>query len=158
MNYNIYKSSSMPVDRVPGNLWQVISPTTTTAFPVPPNGEFISLTVVWNCDGTLMEVPPPSGSAGSSEIGVPAPPTIMSVRVSGKLRATGAGFSDPVEVLLGLVPFAKPSSLRGDTLLIQKGTLVDGRSLSDVLMPGKTVLINFRNSDGAIGSFNYTQQ
>jgi hypothetical protein len=45
-----------------------------------------------------------------------------------------------------------------NTLLIEKGELVDGRSLSDVLLPGKTVLISFRNSDGGIGTFSYTQQ
>src|SRR5262249_54573824 len=42
--YNIYKSNSLPVETIPANLWVALPPTTTTAFPVAPNGEFIFLT------------------------------------------------------------------------------------------------------------------
>ncbi|HJZ81253.1 MAG TPA: hypothetical protein VKD91_12940 [Pyrinomonadaceae bacterium] len=81
----------------------------------------------------------------------------MSARV--KLRATGTGFSDAVEVFLDGVAFSKPAGVRnGNTLIVQKGPLVDGRALSDVLVPGKTVLITVRDSDGSIGVFSYVQQ
>jgi uncharacterized repeat protein (TIGR01451 family) len=158
MGYNVYKSASTPVETIPVNLWLALPPTMSTPFPVAPGGEFVAVTNLWNCGGNIIESPT-TGSGGSNQTGIPSPPTVMSVRVGGKLRATGIGFSDAVEVLLGGVSFVKPSSLRNDnTLLIQKGTLVDGKSLSDVLLPGKTVLISFRNSDGGIGVFNYTQQ
>ena len=91
--------------------------------------------------------------------GVPTPPGISSVRVGGKLRATGSGFSDAVDVFIDGVAFQKPAGVRSDnTLIIQKGPLVDGHALSDLLAPGKTILISFRNSDVGIGAFSYTQQ
>jgi len=156
--YNVYMSTSMPVQTIPANLWKVLPPTNNTPMPVAPAGNFYVVTTLWNCGGNIVESGL-TGSGGSNQTGVPAPPTIMSVRAGGKLRATGAGFTDAVDVFLDGVAFSKPSSIRNDnTLLIQKGALVDGRSASDVLVPGKTVLISFRNSDGGIGAFAYTQQ
>jgi uncharacterized repeat protein (TIGR01451 family) len=158
IGYNVYKSTSLPVETIPENLWHVLPPTNNTPMPVAPAGSFYMVTSLWNCGGNIVETGL-TGSGGSNQVGVPAPPNIMSVRVGGKLRATGDGFTDAVEVFLDNVAFSRPSSIRNDnTLLIQKGTLVDGRSASDVFVPGKTVLISFKNSDGGIGAFVYTQQ
>jgi hypothetical protein len=148
----------MPVQTIPANLWVALPPTTNTSVPVAPGGTFYAVTTLWNCGGNIVESGL-TGSDGSNQTGVPAPPTVMSVRVGGKVRATGAGFTDSVAVFLEGVAFTKAASVRNDnTLLIQKGTLVDGRSVSDVLLQGKTVLMSFRNSNGGIGAFAYTQQ
>ena len=81
------------------------------------------------------------------------------VKVGGKLKANGSEFTDSVEVFVDGVAFARPASVSSDNgLVVQKGPLVDGRFLTDVLTPGKTVLISFRNSTGGIGAFSYTKQ
>jgi len=155
--YNVYISGSMPVLPIPANLWVALPPTNNTPAPVAPAGSFYLITALWNCGGTIVE----SGltGSGSNQTGVPAPPNITNVRVGGKLKATGSGFSDAVDVFLDGIAFSKPGSVRnGNTLVVQKGGLVDGRAISDVLVPGKTVLFSFRNGDGGIAAFNFTQQ
>jgi hypothetical protein len=156
--YNVYLSTSMPVQTIPANLWLALPPTTSTAAPVAPGGTFYVVTTLWNCGGNIVESGL-SGSGGSNQTSVPTPPSISSVRVGGKLRATGAGFSDAVQVFIDGVAFSKPAGVRNDnTMIVQKGPLVDGHVLSDLLAPGKAILISFRNSDGGIGAFSYTQQ
>jgi hypothetical protein len=59
---------------------------------------------------------------------------LTSARVTGKVRAIGSGFTDAVDVFLDGVAFSKPGGVRNDnTLVVQKGGLVDGRAISDVL-------------------------
>jgi uncharacterized repeat protein (TIGR01451 family) len=155
--YNVYLSTSTPVQTIPANLWLALPPTTSTPAPVAPGGTFYVVTTLWNCGGNIVE----SGlsGSGSNQTGVPAPPSVSSVRVGGKLRAMGTGFSDTVDVFIDGVAFSKPAGVRnGNTMIVQKGPLVDGHALSDVLTPGKTILISFRNNDGGIGAFSYTQQ
>ena len=158
MGYNVYLSTSMPVQTIPANLWVALPPANSTPAPVAPNGTFYVITTLWNCGGTIIESGL-TGSGGSNQTGVAAPPNIMNVRVGGKLRATGTGFSDVIDVFLDAVAFSKAAGVKNDnTMVVQKGPLVDGRVLSDVLSSGKTVLISFRNSNGGIGAFSYTQQ
>jgi hypothetical protein len=157
--YNVYKSQSTPVQTTPDNLWlAMVSPTNGVPAPVAPGGTFYVVTTLWNCGGTMIESGL-TGSGGSNQTGVPAPPNITDVRVGRKLRAAGTGFTDAVDVFVDGVAFAKPAAVRTDNaLVVQKGPLVDGRFLTDLLSGGKTVLISFRNSNGGIGAFSYTQQ
>jgi len=155
--YNVYLSTSTPVQTVPANLWLSLPPTNTTPAPVAPGGTFYAVTSLWNCGGTIIESGL-TGTSGSNQTNVPAPPNITGVRVGGKMRAIGGGFTDTVEVFVDGVAFARPAVVNNNTVVVQKGPLVDGRSLSDLLSGGKTVLISFRNSNGGIGSFSYTQQ
>src|SRR5262245_6896309 len=156
--YHVYLSTSTPVETIPANLWLSLPPTNNTPAPVAPGGTFYVVTTLWNCGGTTIESGL-TGSGGSNQTGVAAPPNITNVSARGKLRATGIGFSDAVEVFIDGVAFSKPAGVKNDnTLIVQKGPLVDGRALSEVLVPGKTVLISFRNSDGSIGVFSYVQE
>jgi hypothetical protein len=157
--YNIYKSESTPVQTIPDNLWiAMVPPTNGVPAPVAPGGTFYAVTTLWNCGGTLIESGL-TGSGGSNQTGVPTPPAITNVRVGGKLRATGSGFTDAVDVFVDGVAFARPAAVRSDNaMVVQKGPLVDGRFLTDLLSGGKTILISFRNSNGGIGAFSYTQQ
>jgi uncharacterized repeat protein (TIGR01451 family) len=146
LGYNEYLSTSLPIEIIPANLWESFPPANEVPTPVNPNGEFLQLTALWNCGGVITEA-----LLSSNQVTVPAPPTVMGVRVAGKLRASGTGFTDAVDVLMDGVKFSKQSSVRNNnTLIIQKGALIDGRGLLDVLVPGKTVLFSFRNSDGAL--------
>jgi uncharacterized repeat protein (TIGR01451 family) len=158
VGYNVYLSTSMPVQTIPANLWVALPPTNNTPAPVAPSGTFYVVTTLWNCSGTIVESGL-TGSGGSNQTGVAAPPNIASVRAGGKLRVTGTGFSDAVDVFFDGVAFSKPASVRNDnTMVVQKGVLVDGRVPADLLSSGKTVLISIRNSNGGIGAFSYTQQ
>jgi uncharacterized repeat protein (TIGR01451 family) len=159
LGYNVYKSDSMPVQTIPANLFIAMAPPTNgVPVPVAPGGTFYVVTSLWNCGGTMIESGL-TGSGGSNQTGVPAPPTITNIRVGGKLRATGSGFTDVVDVFVDAVAFAKQAVVKSDNaLVLQKGPLVDGRFLTDVLTQGKAILISFRNSNGGIGAFSYTQQ
>ena len=155
--YNIYISSSQPVLTIPSNLWLVVPPTTSSQAPVGPAGSFYVVTSLWNCGGTIVESGL-TGSSGSNQTGVPAGPEIDSVKVGGKIKATGTGFADSVKVFIGGTGFSRGAAVKNsNTLVVQKGTLSDGTSVGDVITPGATVIISFQNSDGGIGSFSFTQ-
>jgi hypothetical protein len=116
------------------------------------------VTSLWGCGGTIIESGL-TGSGGSNQTGVPAGPVILSIKAGGKIKATGTGFTDDVQVFIGAVGFSRPASVRNEnTLVVQKGALADGSNLGDVLTPGKTVIMSFRNRNGGIGSFSFTAQ
>lgn len=150
--YNIYISSSQPVQTVAANLWRTVpaQPLQATV-PVAPAGSFYVMTTIWNCEGTAVESRP------SNQTGVPQGSNIEKVKASSKLKVTGSGFTRDVEVFLDGAPFKKKAKLSGNQIT-QKGSLLDGRSIKDVLTEGRTVLITVRNSDGGIGSFSYRQE
>jgi uncharacterized repeat protein (TIGR01451 family) len=156
--YNIYLSNSTsPPETVPANLWLALSPAGSALVPVAPDGASYVVTALWSCGGTITESGL-TGSGGSNQTSLPAPPSITGVSIADKLRATGSGFSDAVDVFLDGVGFLKPAGVRNEnTLIIQKGPLTDGRAPSDVLVQGKTVIVSFRNSNGGIGALSYTQ-
>jgi uncharacterized repeat protein (TIGR01451 family) len=155
--YNIYISSSQPVLTIPSNLWIVVPPTTNSQAPVGPAGSFYVVTSLWNCGGTIVESGL-TGSSGSNQTGVPAGPEIDSVKVGGKIKATGTGFSDNVKVFIGGTGFSRAATVKNaNMLVVQKGPLTDGTSVGDIVTPGTTVLISVQNSNGGIGSFSFTQ-
>jgi uncharacterized repeat protein (TIGR01451 family) len=147
---NIYKSDHPSVQAISTNLWKVVPPDMLqAAMAVAPNGSFFVITNLWNCGGQLIE------SGVSNEQGVPAGPAIISLRLTGKLKAGGTGFSDSVEVFIGGTGFVKAAIVPDGTLIIQKGPLTSGLSIGDIVTENKQVLITVKNSDGGIGSFNY---
>ena len=155
--YNIYISSSQPVLTIPSNLWVALPPTNNSQAPVGPAGSFYVVTSLWNCGGMIVESGL-TGSGGSNQTGVPAGPEVDNVKVGGKIKATGNGFSDNVTVFIGGTGFSRAAAVKnGNTLVIQKGTLADGTSVGDVITPGTTVIISVQNSNGGIGSFSFTQ-
>jgi uncharacterized repeat protein (TIGR01451 family) len=148
-NVNIYKSDQSPVQTIPSNRWLMASPSMLQAtMAVAPGGSFYVITNVWNCNGTMIE------SAPSNEASVPPGPTITQLKVTGKLKAVGTGFSGPVQVLVNGVGFVKSAVLRGTTTVVQKGPLTDGTPISSI---GATTpaVVTIVNEDGGIGSFVY---
>ena len=117
-----------------------------------PGGSFYVITNVWKCGDMTVE------SGGSNQASVPAGPTIDRLKVGGKIKTIGSGFTDPAQVFLDGIGFSKPAVFGDNTVVIQKGTLIDGRSILDVVTPGKTVVISVRNSNGGISSRAFTAQ
>lgn len=153
LKVNVYKSDGQPVEIKPDNLWRSVPPDQLqTTMAAAPAGSFFLITNVWQCEARVVE------SGGSNEAGVPAGPTISKLKVGGKIKASGSGFTDPPQVFLDGVGFNKPAVFSDSTLVIQKGTLTDGRSILDVLTPGRTVVISVRNSNGGISSMAFTPQ
>jgi len=107
----------MPVQTIPANLWLALPPANNTPAPVAPGGTFYVITTLWNCGGTIIESGL-TGSVGSNQTGVAAPPNIANVRAGGKLRVTGGGFSDAVEVFLDGIAFTKPAGVRNDNTIV----------------------------------------
>jgi uncharacterized repeat protein (TIGR01451 family) len=150
---NIYKADALPVTTIPANLWKSVPPTQlATTMAAAPGGSFYVITNVWQCGDTTVE------SGGSNQAGVPAGPTINRMKVGGKIKAIGEGFTDPADIFLDGVGFKKPAAFRDSTLIVQKGALTDGRFIGDVVTPGKTVVISVRNSNGGISSIAFISQ
>ena len=153
LRVNVYKSDGQPVLINPDNLWRSVPPDQLqTTMAAAPAGSFFLITNVWQCGPRVVE------SGGSNEVGVPAGPTISRLKVGGKIKAIGSGFTDPPQVFLDGIGFNKPAVFGDSTLVVQKGTLTDGRSIIDAVGPGKTVVISVRNSNGGISSMAFTQQ
>jgi uncharacterized repeat protein (TIGR01451 family) len=150
---NIYKADVLPIATIPANLWKTVPPNQLdTTMAAAPGGSFYVITNVWQCGDTTVE------SGGSNQAGVPAGPTINRMKVGGKIKAMGEGFSDPAEIFLDGVGFRKQAGFRDSTLVVQKGPMTDGRFIGDVVTPGKTVVISVRNSNGGISSLAFTGQ
>jgi hypothetical protein len=149
---NVYKSDAQPVLLIPANLWKSVPPDQLqTAMSAAPGGSFYVITNVWQCGEMTIE------SGGSNQAGSPAGPTVTRVKVGGKIKIIGSGFTDPAQVFFDGIAFAKQAVSSG-TGLVQKGLLADGRSPFDVATPGKIVIISVRNSDGGISSIAFTSQ
>ncbi len=149
---NIYKAESQPVQTIPSNLWKTSPPDQlSAAMAVAPAGSFYVITNVWNCGGQEIE------SGGSNQVGVPAGPKIDRVRLkpSGKMIVSGSGFTNPSELFIDGVGFARSSLFGDSTFLVQKGNLADGRGVFEVITPGKTVVISVRLQNGGISSIAF---
>jgi uncharacterized repeat protein (TIGR01451 family) len=150
---NIYKADTLPVATIPANLWKTVPPNQLdTIMAAAPGGSFYLITNVWQCGDTTVE------SGGSNQASVPTGPTISRMKVGGKIKAIGEGFTDPAEIFLDGVGFKKQAAFRDSTLIVQKGALTDGKFIGDVVTPGKTVVISVRNSNGGISSLAFTAQ
>lgn len=145
----IYKSDQPNVQTIPSNLWQVVAANALQAtMSAAPAGSFYVITNLWKCGDALIE------SGASNETGVPPGPTITKLKVGGKLKANGSGFSGAVQVFVDGVGFVKETVLADSTLIVQKGLLTDGSLISDIGAT-KSALITIRNGDGGLGSFTY---
>ncbi|HYL97419.1 MAG TPA: hypothetical protein VEZ90_00575, partial [Blastocatellia bacterium] len=92
-----------------------------------------------------------------NEAGVPAGPTITKVKVGFKLKITGSNYTSTVTVFIDGIGFVKPSLIRSDGLLIQKGTLTNGMGILDYVTSGRTIVLSVQNSDGGLGTLTYTR-
>jgi len=149
---NVYKSDAQPVLLIQENLWKSVPPDQLhTAMAAAPGGSFYVITNVWQCGEMMVE------SGGSNQAGLPAGPTLSRVKVGGKIKIIGSGFTDPAQVFFDGIAFAKQAVSSG-TGLVQKGLLADGRSPFDVATPGKMVIVSVRNSNGGISSIVFIGQ
>jgi|GEM_PF-4634235 len=153
VGYNIYvigpTGSSSPVIQLdPSKLFKTVpSGTLGTNVPVAPSGSSYQVTAVWHCSAGNRESDP------SNSQSVPGGATINTVDISSQLNITGSGFTDSVDVFIDGVGFKKSARLKNSSRVLQKGALLDGRSIDQILAPGKSVLLTVRNSNGGIASF-----
>lgn len=84
-------------------------------------------------------------------------PNISSIMVSNKrIKFSGSGFTSSTKVFINDVAFVKPIALQSmNTILIQKGTTTDGRTIGQLIPHGTQVHIKLLNADGGITEMNY---
>jgi uncharacterized repeat protein (TIGR01451 family) len=151
INVNVYKSDQPGVQPTQANLFSRLAGDALEAVvPIAPSGSAYVLTNLWQCGTTTIESPV------SNEVDVPAGPTITGLKVTGKLKILGSGFSGRVQVFVDGTEFVKAAVLADSTLLIQKGPLTDGTTISDIGI-SKSVLITVKNGDGGFGSFVFNR-
>jgi len=150
VDINIYKSDQPDVQPIPANLWETVPPDMEEAtMAAAPTGSFYVITNVWNCGGTVIE------SSPSNETSTPAGPTINKLKVgAAKLKAIGAGFNGPVQVLVDGVAFVKSAVVQSGGTVVQKGALADGSLIKDIGATNQA-LITVVNQDGGVGTFAY---
>ncbi|MEK6284854.1 MAG: DUF11 domain-containing protein [Acidobacteriota bacterium] len=158
--FNIYQSNTPLVQTIPANLVKIITAVGAaftaiykTNIPVAAIGSFYAVTAVWRCS-TSNEVETNPGTGA----GVPGGPALEEIEVSSRLTIRGKGFSDPLEIFVDGVRFKKPARLKNESVVIQKGPLLGGKSVAELLGPGKTPLLTIRNSNGGISSTLLTAQ
>ena len=152
ISVRIYKSDQPNVQPIPSNLWQSVSPNLLQAtLAAAPSGSFYVITNLWKCGEA------PAESAASNETGVPAGPTISSIKVGGKMKIRGSGFTEGAQVFVDGLSFVKSTRLSDSTQLVQKGALIDGTPIGDIGST-KAVLITVRNGNGGLGSFTFSQR
>ena len=141
-SYNVYRSSTPGVQPAPANLYASV-PASQTSVPGP----------------IVTAVYPDGESDPSNEVsgGVEAA-TLVKVKVAPtKIKATGTGFSNTVQVLVDGIPFVAQAKVKNGAKVTQKGTLLTGQTLGDYITPGKTVAITFRNTNGGVATYVYTR-
>ncbi len=91
-------------------------------------------------------------------------PVITSIRVGGAMKINGSGmkFVDHVEVIApgstACLTFKKEAKFKKDgRQVLQKGKLVDGRSISEALPVGSTSFIRVVNLDKSVRLFRFTR-
>jgi hypothetical protein len=91
-------------------------------------------------------------------------PVIESVEFGNKLRLKGRGFRlvDRVEVVVpgstACFTFNKGIKFKkGGTVILQKGKLSDGRTLTEAVPVGSTVIIRVVHLDGSVRIFSFTR-
>ncbi len=79
----------------------------------------------------------------------PPGPIVQEMAVApDSLTAIGIGFNSAVQVSVDDVAFETPAVVEAGRRVTQRGRLANGQSIADVMPPGKTVIIKFRNPDG----------
>jgi uncharacterized repeat protein (TIGR01451 family) len=86
-------------------------------------------------------------SVGTMTVARPPGPSVQSIAVSSNITVVGSDFVK-VQVFIDDIGFSDPAKVRGGTQVIQKGKLIDGRSIAEAVPPGRVVKIKFRNSNG----------
>jgi uncharacterized repeat protein (TIGR01451 family) len=148
VGYNIFISSGQTVQPIPSNLWKTVSAGMLTSnVPVAPSGSSYLVTAVWHCSAGNKD------SGPSNPQSVPGGGNIDTVDISSQLNIRGSGFTDNVEVFIDGVGFRKNARLKNGKQVVQKGALLDGRSIDQILAPGKSVLLTVRNTNGGVASF-----
>ncbi|MCI0485921.1 MAG: hypothetical protein L0229_04895 [Blastocatellia bacterium] len=152
--YRVYISDQQPVQLITENLRMSLPPNSLKAnAPVSPDGSFYVITAVWQCGETEIE----SGSSGV--VNVPGGPRLNNVKVGGKIKIKGTGFTGSVEVFLEGIGFSKNAKVKkNNTQIIQKGNLMDGRRVSELIDSSQDALLTVRNSDGGISSVKLSKQ
>jgi uncharacterized repeat protein (TIGR01451 family) len=146
-NVNVYKSDQANVQPVQANLFsRVAGNALETVVPIAPNGSSYVITNLFQCGTSTIE------SAVSNEVDVPPGPVIAGLKVTGKLKILGSGFSGQVQVFIDGVAFVKAAVVVDSTLLIQKGPLTDGTAIADI-GTANSVLVTVKNGDGGFASF-----
>ncbi|MEW6207374.1 MAG: YncE family protein [Acidobacteriota bacterium] len=91
-------------------------------------------------------------------------PVITSVRIAGAMKIGGSGmkFVDHVEVIAqgsaDCLTFKKRARFKKDgRLVLQKGNLVDGRSISEAVPVGSTAFVRVVNLDKSVRLFRFTR-
>jgi hypothetical protein len=81
------------------------------------------------------------------------PPRLFGIAVRGsKLVVTGAGFTDPSEILVDGIACAQSARVSSASKLTQTGTLADGRPIASYVTPGRAVTITVRTGSGLTSS------
>ena len=150
---NIYKSELSPVQTIPENLWKSVPPDQVeTSIATAPGGSFYVITNLWLCGDQLIE------SGPSNQAGVPAGPVIDKFKVkTNKIKVIGGGFVSVAQVFIDGIGFSQAVNFKSSTLLVQKGQLSDGRSLSQAVPEGVTVTISVLNGTGGVSSLAFTK-
>lgn len=150
-SYKVYRSTTPNVQPTPANFFTSVPPTqTSTNAPVEPGGSFFVVTATYE-EGESA----PSNEAGADP---PAGPTIASVKVTAsKIAAKGTGFDATVQVFVDGLPFVAPAKVKRDTKVTQKGRLLTGQGIFELIAPGGSARIVFRNADGGSTTFDYTR-
>jgi uncharacterized repeat protein (TIGR01451 family) len=144
--YKVYRSTMPNVEPDDDNLLTTLPPTQTTTGSIADGGFFYVVTACYASG----EESPPSNEVGYG-VGEPRIRTLKLTRA--KVLAKGEGFVEAVQVLVDGVGFAAPGVLKkNNSKLIQKGALTSGQTLGEVLLPGKTVLLSFKNPNGAVAN------
>jgi hypothetical protein len=155
VEFRIYISTTQPVAVSEENFWKSVLPSESeTNAPVSPDGTFYVITAVWDCAGVVVE------SAPSNQINIPGGPTLDSngPKVSSKIKTNGSNFTSEVNVFIDSVGFVNKAKVKqGGTQVIQKGNLIDGRSIPEAIPPGKTVLMCYQNNGGGISCSTVTK-
>ncbi len=151
VGYNIYRATRPGETPSPGNFYQSVPATVTSATsPAAPAGTFFVVTAQYD-DGE-------SNASNEASAEVPAA-VLSSVKVkSSKIVADGTGFSATVQVFVDGIPFATAAKLKkGGTRVIQKGGLITGASLATYLGSHPSVLVTFRNENGGVAAYRHPQ-
>ncbi len=124
------------------------------SFTPVPGKPYITATATNNVTGDTSEF-----SACASALPPSPPPVLSKVSVLDDLIiATGTGFTAPVQVLIDGVGFTSPAIVESDGSGVrQTGSLSNGKTIAETVLPGKTVQIELVNSGGARTTYSYTQ-
>lgn len=150
--YNIYISPTPNATPAESTLLTSVPPTQTTTGAAAPGGSFFVVTAVYP-SGESSTSNEASGGAGEA--------TIATIKVkSAKIKVTGEGFTDAVQVFIDGIPFVSAAKVKSEnTTVVQKGTLLTGQSIGEYIdSRGGLVVISFRNSDGAVANYRYEGQ